>query len=1068
MNIEEVRKLIVQNQNEITHLNDERRQLEESRNTMSEEEYNRELENINAHLTEEQESLKQNEELNHNYSIMVENLRRLNSLSKISPRDDNDIAEIQEEKNRRLATIERVASLLPEDLLSEAKNEIPKQNRQEQPIKTTQTENQSMESQPVEESHITKKQELEDTIARQQQEVLHLNNILNQLRSVRRSLSEEEYIQERKNITEYIERENNRLDDNRKLVKAYENMLSNIRKLNELDNITPRDSQDEIQIQEEKEQREEEIKRAKSLLPEEYQEEISNIIQQELADKKEQTQASNQQLTTKNQKTATEQILDPNFKPHLIPWDEYKKIFRQAQKESQNNEENLKIINNIHDKYKKDRIVFQKDENGNVVCYDNTTLPRPREREVGENPKDYEKFLVDEYGPRIEDYYEKKDTKGLEEQEPLSLIEEKIGKQLPAVVEEKIGKQLPAVVEQEKEKPISESKPKAEKKTLQQIMYELQKDLEIKAKSGKRYQASNIKVGKNFKNELKTGNVWYNVVHFAPTLIKTAVSGIAKAYSKFQLWRTQQTHTMEVLKERINNLSDQDLSVIWKEYRGTQVNQDSFTSALNNMLNERVQQFTKKRVEEINTKISAGYNQIFADYKVIQKINRALGQEELSAEEKERLNAQKQALLAGKAEEIGKVRHLYILGNNYYSGGAHGFSEDMKAAGTNLSKVGKRFAVNHDYDNELQAKKAKLEMLEQKAIRSNDNERALEAFIQYERLKNDETMFGRGLRGFGTQRSEGKMYYSPLVGELDYRDDPFIRDVFTTVAMVGAAVSAANAIHTHVTEANKVLDAEAAKAAQVNSANEATMEQVQQTGQNIAGYRTTFEKGMEAQANSDAINILNVGERSASDQSVNAGGGWTTGSVYVEADKIAHETAKQAYETSQQQIHDIASKYTQGLLTESEVTHAFADMATQSQQTLNSVIENALPHFQTYMQNHPHFELAEVGQAMDFLVKNPDAIPQMFQGMVNVVDMGENLAGLTISQVEALQSLPSDLQTTLLGAVSSAALAYNCAKSTSKNRSNGRTEQEQQIIDMVQEYQTEQTNQTEKAGHKAV
>ena len=31
--------------------------------------------------------------------------------------------------------------------------------------------------------------------------------------------------------------------------------------------------------------------------------------------------------------------------------------------------------------------------------------------------------------------------------------------------------------------------------------------------------------------------------------------------------------------------------------------------------------------------------------------------------------------------------------------------------------------------------------------------------------------------------------------------------------------------------------------------------------------------------------------------------------------------------------------------------------------------------------------------------------------------------------------------------------AYNCAKSTSKNRSSAKTEQEAQIIDMVSEYQ---------------
>ena len=803
---------------------------------------------------------------------------------------------------------------------------------------------------------------------------------------------------------------------------------------------------------------EEEIKKAREILPEEYQAEIRNIIQNESASKEQDNQVSSQQQQTQdqqqNQKSATERMLDPEFQPHLMPWDEYKKLFRQAQRENQDNQENQIALNNIHNKYKSDRKLFQKDENGNVICYDNTTIPRPREREIGEDPKEYEKFLNEKYGPIIEDYYkkqEKKDNqqKRIEEKKPVGLIEEKDTdeKQKPKPKPEPVPKPKPV--------------PKSERKTLQQIMYELQNGLEIKAKSGKRYQAANIKVAKNFKNELKSGNVWYNVVHFAPTLIKSAIAGIKKLAGKFNLRRTGQTHTMDVLKDRIDNLSDADLQVIWEEYRGTQVNQDSFTSALNTMLNERIQRFAHDRVEQINNQIAAGYSQIFGDYQVIQGINEALGQAGISDADKARLEAQKQALLAGKAEQIGNIRKLYIQGNNYYSGGAHGFSEDMKAAGTNLSKVGKRFTINHDYDDELQERKAKLEMLETAAVRNGDDERAIEAFIQYEGLKSDETQLGRGLKGLGTLRSEGKMYYSPLVGEMDYRDDPFIRDVFTTVAMVGAAVSAANAIHTHVTEANKVLDAEQAKAAQVNGANQQTMDQVHQTGQDIAGHRDTFEKGMEAQANSDAINTLNTGERHAYDEEavVNGTGHGGYGSIYREIDEKAHRTAQEMYNNYQQQIQETAAKYSQGLISEGEVTQAFADMATQSHQTLNGIVQEALPYFQKYMETHPQFELSEVGKAMDYLVQNPNAIPQMYQGMVDVTNMGESLSGLTIEQVEALQSLPSDMQTTLLGAVSSAALAYNCAKSTSKNRSSAKSEQEAQIIDMVSEYQASQQEQ---------
>ena len=200
MNIEEIRRLVGQHQREIDHLNDERRQLEENRNTMSEEEYNRELENINTHLTREQESLQQNEELNRNYSSMVENLRRLNSLNEVSPRDEAERAGIEAERNARLEEVQRAAFALPEDLRREAREEIlnARQTTTEETVKEITTE--EVENT----SNKTRKQELDEEIARRQEEIIHLDNMMSQLEAARGVLSEEEYNRERENITRYL------------------------------------------------------------------------------------------------------------------------------------------------------------------------------------------------------------------------------------------------------------------------------------------------------------------------------------------------------------------------------------------------------------------------------------------------------------------------------------------------------------------------------------------------------------------------------------------------------------------------------------------------------------------------------------------------------------------------------------------------------------------------------------------------------------------------------------------------------------------------------------------------
>ena len=139
-------------------------------------------------------------------------------------------------------------------------------------------------------------------------------------------------------------------------------------------------------------------------------------------------------------------------------------------------------------------------------------------------------------------------------------------------------------------------------------------------------------------------------------------------------------------------------------------------------------------------------------------------------------------------------------------------------------------------------------------------------------------------------------------------------------------------------------------------------------------------------------------------------------------------------------------------------------MATKANNTLTSTIKNAESSFNTYMQSHPQFELSEVGNAMNYLVQNPQAIPDMYKAMADVTDMGDTLAGLSIEQVQALQSLPSDLQTTLLGAAGTAALAYQCAKATQTYNNNNSYEND--ITKMVSEYASKQQAQ-EQANTKA-
>mgnify|MGYP003518186172 FL=1 len=238
MNIEEIRKLIEQHQAEIDHLNETKNQLDASRNSMTEEQYNRELENINNHLATEQEKLQTNAELNRNYNSMLENLRRLDSLNSATARDNTDRMEMENERSARLNEVQRAANALPEDLRAAVRTEILSE-RQAVQNETVIEEKDKNQEQIEATMGKTKKEQLDEEITRHQEEISHLNNVMSQLAAARGILSEEEYNHERENITRYIERENNKLAEKIKISNAYDNMISNNRKLNALDDIIP-------------------------------------------------------------------------------------------------------------------------------------------------------------------------------------------------------------------------------------------------------------------------------------------------------------------------------------------------------------------------------------------------------------------------------------------------------------------------------------------------------------------------------------------------------------------------------------------------------------------------------------------------------------------------------------------------------------------------------------------------------------------------------------------------------------------------------------------------------------
>lgn len=610
-------------------------------------------------------------------------------------------------------------------------------------------------------------------------------------------------------------------------------------------------------------------------------------------------------------------------------------------------------------------------------------------------------------------------------------------------------KALVSVPEPDNEyKPIPEPNKEAEEKSprgFYTIINELTEGLNVQAKTGKRYKVSNIKVSKEFKEELKSGNYLYNIVHLVPAIIKVPIKLIRKAFNRFR-YSYAEHKTVATLKERISNLNEDDLKIIWDEYRGTKVIGERYPDILNILLNERMQRYAIEKVTSLNSAMEAKYKELFDAKQTVDKCNEILSKANTEGNKElvQQVIETRENALNGKAEMIKKLREEYKEANQWLSGGAHGFEEDIKAATTRLSIVGKRFAKERNLDPEITKRQAEIEQKEMNAIRNNDDESALNAFIENEVLLSSNTEFERSIFG---NRSSGAKYYEPIIVKSDYRDDPFIRDLFTTVATTGAVISTISAINVHGSQADEMLKAHQNEVSQANANNDAIIDNVNEQGAKLVDNSNDFAEGMQAQAEDNVVNYTNTMERQTLDQT-----SWQVGSSsYRAADDAAHEAYNSMADSVQSRISDVASQYSSGIISKEATLDMLKDISNETQQNLADLYASYLPTLKEYAASHPQFDLHGVEEAMGFVTSHPGAIAKMNEGMVESVQIGENLQALSAEHIQAINSLPSDLRTTLFAdGAAAVALAYTVARDMDKNVASGKYGNE--VTNMVSEY----------------
>ena len=591
-------------------------------------------------------------------------------------------------------------------------------------------------------------------------------------------------------------------------------------------------------------------------------------------------------------------------------------------------------------------------------------------------------------------------------------------------------------------KPEPEPVPKADdhaKPHVEEIINKLMTDLDVQAKDAKRYTASNIKVASKFKNELRSGNYLYNIVHVVPATFKSGISLFSKLTGKLMTSKRAKD-SMHELEKRVNNLTEEELEVLFEEYRGSQLKTD-MNVQINPLILPKLKEYGMKKVQAYNVTLTNCYASLFNDLGTINSIDEQLSGN-IDDALRSQLEVQRKDIYAKASNEIRTIIDTRNKANNLLSGGIHGLEEDFKAVATKLSYAGMRFAKVGKFDNELQKKLAHEGKGLNTALYEKNDEDVVKHFVGLETLYHENT----DIRGsvFGT-RSEGAKYYSPLAAEFDYRDDPFIRDLFTTVSLTTATISAVNAFRVHQIEQQRIIDGKNQEINNANSVNDGRMDYVHQTANDITGKRQTFSEGMKAQAQQDSANIANAQERASLDST-----NWGFGSQYRATDDAHHAFFNQNYDNVTSQINDITSRYGQGNITEAQALQELAQVANSSQTTLSQVASDCLNALRPYAASHPQFDLHAVEESFNYMVANPDAIVNMNNAAIDVTNLAEGLKGLSAEHVSVLSSLPSDMLTTFMAAASSAALAYNVSKSMDANKRKGRYGN--QVTDMMNDY----------------
>ena len=589
---------------------------------------------------------------------------------------------------------------------------------------------------------------------------------------------------------------------------------------------------------------------------------------------------------------------------------------------------------------------------------------------------------------------------------------------------------------------------------VEQILAKLTNSLKIQKNDGKLYETSNINPSNILYADTHTGNWKYNLVGFTKGVLSTIGAFVAKHIASFQL-SDQSRKNMKEIDARLHgksedttkNLTDEELEVLWNEYKGSRLLQDNNGNTINPLIGRRLREYGLEKVAKLNNEIKQNYTYIYSLLKQINILETKI-KTETNPTTKKAFEDQIKELYSKAADAVKNILDKRTEADNILDSGVHGILEDFKAVSSNMNYVGYRFRKKFDFNNELQDELGRTGQNINIALAYGNDENLVKSFMEHEKIYFDNTKIEHGFWQ-GGDYSAGEKYYTPLAQEFDYRDDPYITNMFTTIAVATALVSAGASIWAHHIEAKRFMGEKNKEIDLANNHNLAEAKHARNVGNNILGTSDKMEKGMQAQAHQDVLNIANTQERIDLDMT-----NWKFDHIYHIHDAASHKSWNALNSTFTNQIQTITNRLANKTINQTQALTEYTKVANNAQKSLNQVVSQGIAECQKYAAANPQHDLSGVIDSMRYIQQNPNAIVDMNNAIVSNMGQAAQLANIQASTVTNIAALPSDMWFTLVAAASSVAFANrvaNAAKSQNYHRGYGN-----EITAMMEDYYNEQ------------